>query len=133
MVSEYINKVDGQLGGCDYILAAIADALAAAFALEYVVGRAYPADGHFALDAPVGIEEPAVAVAQTCADEPALIAVVAQVAQIPSENIARESYMTDVVLTAQAVEGEEMARCGLAQPEACFGLYQPVLPVARTA
>ncbi len=108
-------------------------AASAAGAFKAVVLRVHPPQPYLGLEIPVASEHPAVAVGNTCAGHPALVAVRAQHAEIIAENVARESEVAYIVLAAEQVHAEEMAAQGFAEPISRLRLHEPMLPSASVA
>ncbi len=109
---------------------AFADLASASGTFVDVVVDMNPADCDLGFDAPVASEKPGVAIADAGADGPSLIAVVAELGKINAKNVAGEAYMADIVFTADRIQSDEVARGGLAEPVASFGLDKPVFPTA---
>lgn len=89
-----------------------------------------PADADFEFGVPMTAEDPGVAVGHTGSGAPALIAVVFEFAEVATEEFYVIVDVTDIELTADAVETEEMALECLAEPITGFGLDHPVAPAA---
>lgn len=129
--SEYVDKVDGSLGRAYIIVYSILGELCAAFLTrEYVIAGIGPSETYLSLDAPMLGENPGVAVSHARTGIPSLVAAVAKIAEIVAEKIKAVLPTAKVVLTAEQVEADKMAREAVAEPITGLGLNEPVFPAA---
>lgn len=104
------------------------DLLAAVGALKHIISGIYPADADFGLDVPALVENPRITIGDTRSGHPALESVLLEFTEVCAEKFKRHIEVAIVILPAQQMRTDEMARICLAKPVASLRLYKPVLP-----
>ena len=104
--------------------------LSAVATLKHIAACVHPAQTYFGLDVPVAVDNPRIAVCDTCAAHPALVTVIFEFIEIRTQKFKRQIQVSPVVLASEQMRTKEVARPRLTEPVAGFGLNQPVLPAA---
>lgn len=116
---ENIYQVDGCFGGANVVGVPFIDFRAAIDALVLLEINVVVAESDGGFEVPMAVENPAVAVGESCAGKPSFVAVVLHV--VPQGEDGRlESH--GVVDAAHEMEAEEMPVEDIAEPIAQFGL-----------
>ena len=72
---------------------------------------------------------PRITISDACADEPALITGILQLAGIRAEEVDFSVKTADIILSAMNVSANKVPRKAVAEPVSGFGLNNPVFPV----
>ena len=129
--SEYVDEIEGGFCWAEVVVRLVVVDLGSALGAGVgAVAGVGIANADLGLEIDVAAEHPCVAVADAGAGIPTLVAIVAELAGVGTEQVPMAVEATDVVLTTHSVDGEEMSAELLAEPISGLRHSIPVLPAA---
>ena len=122
-LADDVDDGEAGLGQSEIVFGFAGFEIAAGVAAIFVVVQIGIACSHFGFEAPAAVEHELVAQSDTCADEPAFVAVLFE----GVEDAAGEFHVRNVEAAGVGVDAEEEAVEAFARPVAPFGLDGNVL------
>ena len=110
------------------MVVALLNLLATAHTAECVVVEVGIANAYFEFEVPVLAEDKCVSVSDTCTEGPTLITLIGQLTEVGAEETDVILYSSNILLSTDGVEAEEVARKTVAEPVASLGLSHPMTP-----
>ena len=126
-----IHYVEGQFGGAEIVVGPVVGHFRATFGAGIrIIACIDPSNADLGLDIPVGMYRPCIAIGHARAGSPALVAHILQFCEIGAQKFSTVLPVSEIELSAESMQTEEMTGETSAEPVASFGLDEPVLPAA---
>lgn len=95
---------------------------------KYIIAGINPAYAEFEFEIPVHAQQPCMTVGDTQTGAPALIAAVDEFSEVAAEEFDAVFYLSEIILSSDGMESEEVAGETFAEPVACLWLHEPMFP-----
>ena len=126
---EHIDEVECSLGRSHIVVCLVVlHFLATLLTFVLVVLGEYVTESNLCLQVPVLRQCPGISVGDASSEHPSLETVVFEFGEIGAEQHEVGVDVTDVVLTANGMEAEEVSHHLVAEPISCLRLYEPMFP-----